>query len=505
MRPAVVMAPPGAQPALRPGQGLVLLWAAAAVGAMAAGLPPIVTAAGALAALATAALLRPDLATPVLVLLLYTNAVGLAVTRYGLPEQVGLVFPAVLLLPLAHHLVVRRRPLVFGPAAGWMLVLLAVQILGVMRAREPAWAAEAAVEYLTEGVIFYLLVVNAVRTAQALRWAVWALLLAGAILGGLALHQQATGRFDSDYAGFAQVSAATFETGDETLAGTPEQPRLAGAIGQQNYHAQLMLMLVPIGVLATGTARSARAGLVAGGLTGLTLAGAALTFSRGAAVALVLVVLVAWTLGLFRRRHLLLMLVGAFAVLQLFPQYAQRLGSVTEVAALLTGADGGVGLEAADGSTQSRTTEMAAAAAVFADHPILGVGPSSFRFYYEEYTEGVGLRSKETERVAHNLYLEMAANSGLLGLGAFLAAAGVTLVNLSRARRRLAEVDPALAGMAAAFFLAIVAYLASGLFLSLAFARYFWLVMALAWAVCTIGRERAEAALPAACPSDGQG
>jgi O-antigen ligase len=91
--------------------------------------------------------------------------------------------------------------------------------------------------------------------------------------------------------------------------------------------------------------------------------------------------------------------------------------------------------------------------------------------------------------VAHNLYLELAANTGLLGLGSFLGAVGVTLVSLARVRRRCLDRRPELASMATAFLLAIVSYLATGLFLSPAYARYFWLIMALAWATCRLGAD----------------
>jgi hypothetical protein len=44
--------------------------------------------------------------------------------------------------------------------------------------------------------------------------------------------------------------------------------------------------------------------------------------------------------------------------------------------------------------------------------------------------------------------------------------------------------------MATAFFLAIISYLTTGIFLSLAFERYFWLILGLADALIIIAAEQ---------------
>ncbi|HSL32690.1 MAG TPA: hypothetical protein VK871_03515, partial [Candidatus Limnocylindrales bacterium] len=63
-------------------------------------------------------------------------------------------------------------------------------------------------------------------------------------------------------------------------------------------------------------------------------------------------------------------------------------------------------------------------------------------------------------------------------------------------------VRPDLAAMAAGFMLALVGYLASGLFLHLSYARYYWLVLALAGAAATVILEvtRERPAEPAELP-----
>ena len=79
-----------------------------------------------------------------------------------------------------------------------------------------------------------------------------------------------------------------------------------------------------------------------------------------------------------------------------------------------------------------------------------------------------------------------------MGLAAFSCLLFVTARLLLRARRRLLTTRPDLADLPTAFLLAIVAYVACGLFLTLAFERYFWLLMALAAASAAIAVDRSR-------------
>jgi O-antigen ligase len=147
-----------------------------------------------------------------------------------------------------------------------------------------------------------------------------------------------------------------------------------------------------------------------------------------------------------------------------------------------------------DQAIQGRATENIAALRVFRDHPLLGVGPGQFFSRYSaQYGNALDLRFLEQNRRAHNLYLEIAADTGMLGLGAFLAIVLVTLVSLRRLTVRCRARSPGLVSLANALLAALVAYLASGLFLQLAYQRYFWFLVALAnVAIWLLQRELAR-------------
>lgn len=457
--------------------------AAAAVGALAADAPAY----GLLAAFAllagVATLTRPDLATLLVVGVLYSNAAVLAYKFHGAPYAAAAGLPLVLLLPLLYHLLVRGERPVATRALPAVLALFVVQIAATIGARDGNATIVELLGFVVEGLGLYLLVTNVVRSLALLRRIVWLLLVVGALSGALSLFQQATGSFDNDYGGFAQVSQAEFRTGELRSGIEETQRRLAGPIGEQNRYAQILLVLIPLGLFTRWSERDPRRRLLAGACTALIAVGATLTFSRGAAVAFALVLVLMTLLRYIRVHQLLAVAAAVFLLLSLVPAYKARLATLGAVSGAT--AQPGSGTQA-DGSARSRATENLAAALVLRDNLALGVGPGQFPSYYEDYAQRVGIRVVEGNRQAHNLYLGLAAETGLAGLAFFLAAVGITLRELARARRRFLRRRPELAHLAAGFLFAVVAYMASGLFLHLSYQRYFWLLLALAGAAARL-------------------
>jgi O-antigen ligase len=248
-------------------------------------------------------------------------------------------------------------------------------------------------------------------------------------------------------------------------------------------------MLVPLGIMMVGAERNRWLKIAALASAGLAAIATALTFSRGAALAAGIILLVMVAMRYVRVTHLLAAAGLIALVLIAVPQYGERVTSVTGLLSLITE---DTPTSAADNSLLSRATENLTALSVWADHPLVGVGPGEFPAYYREYADEIGLSIRAQDREAHNLYLGIAAETGSLGLLTFLGAAGVTMWQLTRVRRTAMKVRPDLAAMATGFLLALVGYLASGLFLHLSYARYYWLILALAGAAAVIvGRATA--------------
>jgi O-antigen ligase len=249
-------------------------------------------------------------------------------------------------------------------------------------------------------------------------------------------------------------------------------------------------MLVPLAVFQAWSERRRLLRLAAYAVAILASGAVILTFSRGAAVAFALVVGLMALLRYIKPVQLLAVGVLAVSLLIAFPQYADRLTSLSAIVDAVTGASDPT--TTADNSILSRATENLAALNVFADHPIIGVGPGQFSSYYRQYADDIGLLSKAQDREAHNLYLGTAAETGILGLVCFVAVLLTTLWQLVRARRRWIGRRADLANMATAFGLSVVTYMTTGIFLHLSYARYFWLIMALAGAAALIALREPE-------------
>ena len=417
----------------------------------------------------------------------YLNLPVLVSAETGLPGTITGLSILLLGVPVVRHLIVERQPVVLTPAIGLMVAyLLALVVSAIATQTPPEQASGAIVTFLTEGLVLVLLVVNAVRSVDLLRLFIWALLGAGAVMGAVSVFQELTGAYSNDFGGLGQINAEGFGVGDSALGGREVRPRLAGPIGEQNRYAQVLLVLLP---LAIGRIRAERtlllraAAAVAGALI---VSGVLLTFSRGAFIALVLLTIAMGLTGFVRLRQLVALSVAMLGlVLVVAPDFVIRVQSLSEASSVSALEQGQT-----DGALQGRATENLAAFNAFRDHLLVGVGPEQFfRRYSTEYGNDLGLRFLETNRRAHNLYLEIAADLGGVGLLAFLAIVVTTLVHLWRLAHWWEEQRPELSIVAMSVFLSLVAYMASGIFLQLSFQRYFWLLIALANATIWILRH----------------
>jgi hypothetical protein len=308
----------------------------------------------------------------------------------------------ILSIPLIWYLLLRREKLIITPVFFLLLMLLVVYILGAAFSIDISLTQRKLIDYVFEGVLLYFFLTNIIRTPLMLKRVVWVLLISGAFIGGLSLYQQVTGTFDNEYGGFAQV-AGSFGTGEENLQGEIEQSRLMGSVGEQNRYAQNMLMLVPLGLFQLWIYRSTRMRIVALIMTGLIIIGGALAFSRGAAVGFAIMILIFVFLRYIKFYQFLLLVLGAALVLWMFPQYSVRLSSLSVLSDAAT-SEGAVSLAEADGAIRGRATDILAAMLIFADHPLVGVGPDMVRYYTQDYSRDIGFRYLTNNPQAHILF-----------------------------------------------------------------------------------------------------
>ena len=125
---------------------------------------------------------------------------------------------------------------------------------------------------------------------------------------------------------------------------------------------------------------------------------------------------------------------------------------------------------------------------IFKDKPLLGCGPGNFPVLYQQarYQEipiQVGV-----PRMAHNMYLTVLTESGLVGLVIYMG----FLISTLLAQRRIAARMPGDFNFGRALMVSFVALLVMGLFLHLHLVKYLWLVAAMTRALDTEQRYEAD-------------
>jgi len=117
-----------------------------------------------------------------------------------------------------------------------------------------------------------------------------------------------------------------------------------------------------------------------------------------------------------------------------------------------------------------------------------GVGLRNLHRHYDEYK---GVRDLTTAKIAHNMFLELAAAIGIPGALCFLGWLTATLIALNRMRRELLARKAAPEAAVVVFLLAILAAMTFQGLVQTNFyqGKFFWLFMGLATAALRMSRQ----------------
>lgn len=430
----VTAAPAAHRLPTRVGGGAAVV-AAAAVGGYAVVLAPGAVLAGvALAVVVAAMVLRIE----------WSVLVYVAVEPFGdlangvVPGAVKLV-GALLFVAWVARLCIDRRPVALGHpglrAAGALLVvLLASTALAGGGAPD---APEVALRYASYLAVL-LVVVDTVAAGDP---------------------RTAATRARRIAAVFVLSCAAAAVVGLVTLF--TEGGRAGGPLEDPNDFAFFLVAAAPFALML---ARDGRRQRILYGVAGLLLLVAILgTFSRGALLGIGAVVAVAAVLRLVPLRALA---AGVVAVVV-------TALAVSVVASDVVGRSLDEKEHVADANVDSRYASWTIAAEMTADRPLLGHGPGSFGAKALDYLPA-GVVDTAHLDVAHQMYLDVSSELGLLGLLAFLAVIGLGARGALRARR-----DPLTAPLGAATVASLAGVLVAACFLSEQYYLPVWLLAAL--------------------------
>jgi O-antigen ligase len=206
--------------------------------------------------------------------------------------------------------------------------------------------------------------------------------------------------------------------------------RSFGTFAQPNPYAGYLNLSLPIAIAVAALARDARERWLAGGASLLMLGALALADSRGGLLGIAGAIVVIVVVGLRKERPAALALAIGLPAIAL--AWVTRLvPSAVQVKVLHTLRLDNISVHgqvtAANFSTMERLAHWVAGLRMFRAHPILGVGAGNYDAAYPQFTvdptvwhDGLGH--------AHNYYINAAAETGFVGLVAFLAVVAVTLV-----------------------------------------------------------------------------
>jgi putative inorganic carbon (hco3(-)) transporter len=155
----------------------------------------------------------PDLATGLVSFAVYTNLPVIATRFHVVPQLVAGAVVLLLAVPIVHALIIGKERVLVDHTFLLMLAFLVVLFAASCFARDTNIAVDWILTFVQEGIVLYVLIINAVRTLATLRRVIGVLLLAGSLLGALSLYQEVTRSYDTRFGGLAQRGA---ELGTET-------------------------------------------------------------------------------------------------------------------------------------------------------------------------------------------------------------------------------------------------------------------------------------------------
>jgi len=347
-----------------------------------------------------------------------------------------------------------RAPLVLAPTLVPLVIFIGLLVVSLLASGEVGLGLPQLLRYVSFAALFFL-VTQIVQNRNEI------IVLVGVLTGSAAIASVVgVGRF------FARIS-----------------DRVSGPIADANDFGYLLATVLPLSVYLVGRGGRARPAWV---LTTVVIVVAILgTLSRGAVVSLFVVVV--W------------LMIRGWVSLRAVAWTALGLGVLAGVALtfqrdFLADRLYAKGLVAGD-NIESRWALWRGALEMAADHPVIGVGTGLFRFRASEYVVNDPLHLFQP--VAHNAYVEVLAENGVLGLLAFSAFIVGTWLLLRNGRRAAVDAeDSGLEHLVTALQASFIAAVVGAAFLSVQITPPIWFLGALAacpaLAAVVRGNERVD-------------
>lgn len=293
-------------------------------------------------------------------------------------------------------------------------------------------------------IVMFVVIINVVRTEARLKGLIFLAMAAGIWLSVEAIND--------------------YRLGLMTVEGYRAAGRGTGIFGNTNDMALHLVTILPITMALMLGSKGALRKFIFGACAALMVSAIVLSYSRGAFIAMLIVmVFIAWQLGRQRRLEIIFAVLGfAGVIILLAPdKYGSRLLSI-----FIPSLD-------AEGSADARRGELFRSIYVALRHPLLGIGMGN----YQPEMSYKGL-------VTHNSYTQVAAEMGMAALACYVMLVVKPLKKLGQIARETFATrrDSRFYYLALGLQASLIAYLISSFFLSVAYVWYVYYLVG--YAVC---------------------
>ena len=424
-------------------------------------------------AVVMAIIIKPSLGANILVFAIFTN-ISDSLTTQGFPSIIKPLVVIVAFALLARYLYVGQLPVWHQKTVRIEFFLLAYFFMVIGSFLVASDKNQAITEILDLGkdmVIIYC-ILFALRDSKSWKQTIWLIIITTVALCCLSLYQLITHNYTQTFFGTASV------TMDKVLSDS-STPRIGGPINAPNLWGQILVAVSTLLIFRIIHEKRTTIKLAGFFMLGIISYIILNTYSRGAYLVLAIdVVLILFIIEKQFNPLIAFAVLGILILLLPFipSSYRDRFITLSDFTA-----DNGI---YQDTSFRGRTSEMLTGLTMFATHPILGVGAGNYPINYQQYAQLIGIEFRAQQRDPHSLYVQLLAETGILGTIAFLGMVFSLILALNRACRAI-ELSPHLQDWLpwiSAIRLAIISYLLTSVFLHNAYIRYLWILVAMALA-----------------------
>ncbi|NWF71318.1 MAG: O-antigen ligase family protein [Chloroflexi bacterium] len=444
---------------------LIAIGGSAAVGAIANGW--LVVLGGIAAIMGLLMVLRPSFGMTVLIVFVYMDLSNLIEVNWGIPSLNKLLVALIFVGVIGTRALVQRRPIVLRSVEGAVLFYGFIIAVSSYVNGEVDTAFDQLIDFAKDFAIV-LILVQLCDSEVVWKRMQWAIIISAGFLAMLTCYQMLTGDTTNDFFGLAKAPVHQIVEGFDNT-------RPTGPLDDPNFYAQILLMVYPLAAYRVLDEKRLRAKGLALLCTLLIVGAIIFTYSRSA---FMMILIISALIVLERRMNVykIAALAGVvlLVALPILPQgYLDRMATIT---GSTSSAEGQTEL-----SFRGRSSEMIVAMQMFSTHPLLGIGYSAYEEHYLTYSIHVGLDNRLENRQAHSLYLEAAAETGIVGLAAFVFMYLMVFRSLWIARKQLIRIGRSdLVLWLSGLQFGLMGYLMTSIFLHDDYVRYLRLAIGLA-------------------------